>query len=162
MPAIVVPAIVEHDVRWCAIRPIRDCVRCEINETTPQRIERKSFRAQEFHCSCNLRAAEQTKGFASCWNRTASPQEALFPRFHSGVEETRTMLKKLMITTASLALLTSAAIAQAPDQPKQSPPAAATDKNQIVTEQKPDQLLASKLKGTNVIGSNDEKIGDVS
>jgi len=174
MPAIVVPAIVEHDVRWCAIRPIRDCVRCEINETTPQRIERKSFRAQEFHRSCNLRAAEQTRGFASCWNRTASPQEALFPRFHSGVEETRTMLKKLMITTASLALLTSAAIAQAPDQPKQSPPAAttdqpkqsppaaATDKNQIVTEQKPDQLLASKLKGTNVIGSGDEKVGDVS
>ena len=84
------------------------------------------------------------------------------------------MLKKLMITTASLALLTSAAIAQAPDQPKQSPPAAttdqpkqsppaaATDKNQVITEQKSDQLLASKLKGTNVIGSNDEKIGDVS
>ena len=88
------------------------------------------------------------------------------------------MLKKLMITTASLALLTSAAIAQAPEQPKQSPPAATTDqpkqsppaataeksaaKNQVITEQKPDQLLASKLKGTNVMGSTDEKIGDVS
>ena len=99
------------------------------------------------------------------------------------------MLKKLMITTASLALLTGAAIAQAPDQPKQSPPAATTDqpkqsppavtteqpksppaatvdksadKNQVITEQKPDQLLASKVKGTNVIGSNDEKVGDVS
>ena len=88
------------------------------------------------------------------------------------------MLKKLMITTASLALLTSAAIAQAPEQPKQSPPAATTDqpkqsppaatadksadKNQVITEQKPDQLLASKLKGTNVIGSGDEKVGDVS
>jgi hypothetical protein len=88
------------------------------------------------------------------------------------------MLKKLMITTASLALLSSAAIAQAPEQPKQSPPAATTDqpkqsppaataeksadKNQVITEQKPDQLLASKMKGTDVIGSNNEKIGDVS
>ena len=97
------------------------------------------------------------------------------------------MLKKLMITTASLALLTGAAIAQAPDQPKQSPPAATTDqpksppaateqpksppaatadksadKNQVITEQKPDQLLATKVKGSNVVGSNDEKIGDVS
>src|SRR5262249_50266132 len=110
--------------------------------------------------------------------------------FHSEMEETRSMLKKLMITTASLALLTSTAIAQAPEQPKQSPPAATTDqpkspppaatvdqpkqsppavatdksadKNQVITEQKPDQLLASKLKGTNVMGSNDEKIGDIS
>jgi sporulation protein YlmC with PRC-barrel domain len=100
------------------------------------------------------------------------------------------MLKKLLITTASLALLSGAAIAQAPDQPKQSPPAATTDqpkqlppaatvdqpkqsapavtadksadRNQVITEQKPDQLLASKVKGTNVMGSNDEKIGDVS
>jgi len=72
------------------------------------------------------------------------------------------MLKKLMITTASLALLTSAAIAQAPDQTQPAAPAATTSKAQVITEQKPDQLLASKLKGTNVIGSNDEKIGDVS
>jgi len=72
------------------------------------------------------------------------------------------MLKKLMITTASLALLTSAAIAQAPDQTQPAPPAATTSKAQVITEQKPDQLLASKLKGTNVIGSNNEKIGDVS
>jgi PRC-barrel domain protein len=99
------------------------------------------------------------------------------------------MLKKLMITTASLALLTSAAIGQAPEQPKQSPPAATTDqlkqsppavtteqpkqspaatadksadKNQVITEQKADQLLATKVKGTNVVGSNDEKVGDIS
>ena len=72
------------------------------------------------------------------------------------------MLKKLMITTASLALLTSAAIAQAPDQAQPTPPAASTTKAQPITEQKPDQLLASKLKGSNVIGSGDEKVGDVS
>src|SRR5262245_47373178 len=85
------------------------------------------------------------------------------------------MLKNLMITTASLALLTGAAIAQAPEQPKQSPPAATTEqpktsppaatpsaaKNQVITEQKPDQLLATKLKGTDVMGSDDQKIGDV-
>jgi sporulation protein YlmC with PRC-barrel domain len=71
------------------------------------------------------------------------------------------MLKKLMITTASLALLTSAAIAQAPDQTQPAPPAATTSKAQVITEQKPDQLLASKLKGTDVIGTNNEKIGDV-
>jgi sporulation protein YlmC with PRC-barrel domain len=71
------------------------------------------------------------------------------------------MLKKLMITTASLALLTSAAIAQAPDQTRPAPPAATTSKAQVITEQKPDQLLASKLKGTDVVGTNDEKIGDV-
>ena len=71
------------------------------------------------------------------------------------------MLKKLMITTASLALLTSAAIAQAPDQTQPAPPAATTSKAQVITEQKPDQFLASKLKGTDVIGTNNEKIGDV-
>jgi len=91
------------------------------------------------------------------------------------------MLKKLVITTASLALLTGAAVAQAPEQPKQSPPAATTEqpktsppaatpsaptpsaaKNQVITEQKPDQLLATKFKGTDVMGSDDQKIGDVS
>ena len=72
------------------------------------------------------------------------------------------MLKKLMITTASLALLTSAAVAQAPDQTQPAPTAATTAKAQVITEQKPDQLLASKFKGTNVMGSNNEKIGDVS
>jgi len=87
------------------------------------------------------------------------------------------MLKKLMITTASLALLTGAAIAQAPEPPKQAPPPAATEqpkqsppaatvdksaaKNQVITEQKPDQLLATKFKGTDVMGSDDQKIGDV-
>jgi sporulation protein YlmC with PRC-barrel domain len=71
------------------------------------------------------------------------------------------MLKKFMITTASLALLTSATIAQTPDQTQPAPPAATAAKGQVITEQKPDQLLASKLKGTDVIGSNNEKIGDV-
>ena len=33
---------------------------------------------------------------------------------------------------------------------------------QIVNSQKPDQWLASKFKGTDVIGADNEKIGDVS
>jgi sporulation protein YlmC with PRC-barrel domain len=71
------------------------------------------------------------------------------------------MLRKLMITTASLALLTSATMAQTPDQTQPAPSAATTSKAQVITEQKSDQLLASKLKGTDVIGTNNEKIGDV-
>ncbi len=31
----------------------------------------------------------------------------------------------------------------------------------MITEQKADQLLATKFRGTDVIGANDEKIGDV-
>jgi hypothetical protein len=138
---------------------------------------------RKFHRSGNLRARN--------WRNGREIRELLQhdrvkggadPQIHSGIEETRTMLKKLMITTASLALLTSAAIAQAPDQPQPSPPAAKSeqpappaakseqpslpaaksDKGQVITEQKSDQLLASKLKGANVMGSTDEKIGDVS
>jgi len=70
------------------------------------------------------------------------------------------MLRRLMMTTAAVALLAGPAIAQTPDQ-TQSPPSATSSKAQVITEQKPDQLLATKLKGTNVLGMNNEKIGDV-
>jgi len=92
-----------------------------------------------------------------------------------------------MITTAAVALLAGSAFAQAPaqqplptpptaQQPTSPPPAAmekdkapapmARDatlagKHQIVTEQKADQLLATKFRGTDVIGPNNEKIGNV-
>lgn len=97
------------------------------------------------------------------------------------------MLKKLMITSAAGALLATAAWAQAPNQPSQpaSPPAAtpssppaATPSTpsgstaaapsgtmgsaSFVSTQKPDQWLASKFKGTDVVGSDDQKVGDVS
>jgi PRC-barrel domain len=83
------------------------------------------------------------------------------------------MLKKLMMTTAALTLLTGSAFAQVSEQPKTQPspsasqpsPSASTanaGKAQFVTQQTADQMLASKLKGTDVIGNNDEKIGDVS
>lgn len=89
------------------------------------------------------------------------------------------MLKKLLITTAASGLMLSAAWAQAPapapdrpatppaasDRPA-TPPAASESKangaSAAITQQKPDQMLASKFKGTDVVGSDNQKIGDVS
>ncbi|MBX9773546.1 MAG: PRC-barrel domain-containing protein [Xanthobacteraceae bacterium] len=83
------------------------------------------------------------------------------------------MLKKLMMTTAAAALVVGSAVAQtpAPDAPKAPPavqktepmttPGAQTGSRQFVTQQSSDQWLATKFKGTDVIGSNNEKIGDV-
>ena len=97
------------------------------------------------------------------------------------------MLKKLLITTAASGLMLSGAWAQAPspDRPATPPaaaerpatppaasdrpatPPAASEKQDsgstaAVTQQKPDQWLASKFKGTDVVGSDNQKIGDVS
>ena len=82
------------------------------------------------------------------------------------------MLKRLMMTTAAAALVVGSAVAQAPapDTPKVPPaaqksepmaPGAQTGSRQFVTQQASDQWLATKFKGTDVIGSNNEKIGDV-
>jgi len=86
------------------------------------------------------------------------------------------MLKKLMISTALSAALVTAAFAQSPGSPgspgdisatkpeSSSPPAAKSEgagKMNFVSSQKPDQWLATKFKGTDVVGSNNEKIGDV-
>jgi hypothetical protein len=79
------------------------------------------------------------------------------------------MFTKFMITTATAALLAGSAFAQAPSQsPSQSSPSTSASSSsaqasgKFVTEQKPDQMLASKFKGTDVIGTANEKIGDVS
>jgi PRC-barrel domain len=81
------------------------------------------------------------------------------------------MLKRLMMTTAAAALVAGSALAQspAPETPKAPPmqksetmPApGATGSRQFITMQSADQWLATKFKGTDVIGSNNEKIGDV-
>ena len=80
------------------------------------------------------------------------------------------MLKRLMISTAAAALLVGSAIAQqSPPPMDKSPPAVQKDMpkadtagaRQFVTQQAQDQWLASKFKGTDVIGTNKEKIGDV-
>lgn len=88
------------------------------------------------------------------------------------------MSKKLLIGAAIGALMASTALAQAPSSPSSSsssPPAAApaspsaatpaqpsSDKADFVTSQKPDQWLATKFKGTEVLGTDNQKIGDVS
>ena len=83
------------------------------------------------------------------------------------------MTKKLMLGTALAALMLSGAFAQAPTDPNASPPAASkseattttTDQGssnaQVVASQKPDQWLASNFKGTDVVGSDNAKIGNV-
>src|SRR5260221_10714255 len=89
------------------------------------------------------------------------------------------MLKKLMIPTAIGGLMIGWAFA-ADDVKSRSPAPAAksTEMTQpsssintaspsassakFVTSQRQDQLLASKFKGTDVIGADDKKIGDVS
>jgi sporulation protein YlmC with PRC-barrel domain len=89
------------------------------------------------------------------------------------------MLNKLMITTAIGALMMGGAIAQTAPKPMDptaaTPPAAtaparpdvtatapAASTAQIINNQKSDQWLASSFKGTDVIGADNEKIGDVS
>lgn len=98
------------------------------------------------------------------------------------------MMKQLLMATAASGLMLSTALAQNPtppaNPPAASPPAAtkslestppaAAEKDmskpataasagqQIVTSQTPDQMLASKFSGTDVVGADDKKIGDVS
>lgn len=79
------------------------------------------------------------------------------------------MLKKMMVGAAIGALTLSAAMAQTPTAPagsSPSPPAASGTTSggqaQFIASQKPDQLLSSKFKGTDVVGADNQKIGDVS
>jgi len=94
------------------------------------------------------------------------------------------MLKKLALISAVSTFAVGTALAQAPSPPaaQPSPPAATetapkantapkadmkaatgtTGSAQFVSSQKPDQFLASKFKGTDVIGAENEKIGDIS
>ena len=93
------------------------------------------------------------------------------------------MLKKLMITTAMAALMIGGAAAEgvSPSPPAATPAPSATPAPAItpapaakstdmtapassakfINSQRQDQYLASKFKGTDVIGSDDKKIGDV-
>jgi hypothetical protein len=83
------------------------------------------------------------------------------------------MLKKLMFSTALSAVMVTAAWAQTSTPPGSSNPAPATPqisgkpsqasgKMNFVSSQKPDQWLATKFKGTDVLGADNQKIGDVS
>jgi|SRR5882724_9398374 len=78
-------------------------------------------------------------------------------------------MKKLVLLTALSGLLASSALAQtatAPGPNAPNPRAAAqplsTDGTQFIAAQTSDQWLASKFKGTDVLGPDDKKVGDVS
>jgi len=78
------------------------------------------------------------------------------------------MLKKFLMCTALSAAMATAAFAQAPSSnapSSSSSPAGqsqSSGKMNFVSAQKPDQWLATKFKGTDVMGSDNQKIGDVS
>jgi sporulation protein YlmC with PRC-barrel domain len=83
------------------------------------------------------------------------------------------MMKKLLMATAATGFALSTALAQTPpaSPPASSPPPAldasksaapAAVGQHIVTSQRPDQFLASKFNGTDVVGADDKKVGDVS
>jgi sporulation protein YlmC with PRC-barrel domain len=84
------------------------------------------------------------------------------------------MLKRLALISAVSGLTLATALAQAPttsETPSATQQAPKMDAKpettggtggaQFVAAQKPDQFLASKFKGTDVIGSENEKIGDI-
>jgi sporulation protein YlmC with PRC-barrel domain len=76
------------------------------------------------------------------------------------------MLKKLLISTAVSALMVSGAMAQSTIQEQRGPAAtapapAATKSDKFLAAQTADQWVFSKFKGTDVLGANDEHIGDV-
>jgi hypothetical protein len=89
------------------------------------------------------------------------------------------MLKKLLITTAVSGLMLSSAFAQSsmsPSTPNQASPSSSSMSSSssdtsakssaggmnVVAAQKPDEWLASKFKGTDVLGPDNQKVGDVS
>ena len=86
------------------------------------------------------------------------------------------MLKKIMAIAAVSGLALTSAMAQstapssttptaanpAPSSSTAATPSTSSSSAQFVTKQTADQHLASKFKGTDVIGANEEKIGDVS
>jgi sporulation protein YlmC with PRC-barrel domain len=81
------------------------------------------------------------------------------------------MLKQIMAVTAVSGLALTGALAQSTTSPSSSSTPSATSttsapsaagKADFVAKQSPDQHLASKFNGTNVIGTDDKKIGDIS
>ena len=82
------------------------------------------------------------------------------------------MFRKFVTATAISGLMVAPAMAQAtpPTGAPATPPAAQSGPNaaapdgprKFVTSQAPDQWLSSKFKGTDVLGTDDQKIGDVS
>lgn len=73
------------------------------------------------------------------------------------------MLKRFMLTTAVGALMIGGAMAQTTSPAPSPAPGASAQSGAApaVTQQKPDQYLASKFRGTDVVSTDNQKIGDV-
>jgi hypothetical protein len=76
-------------------------------------------------------------------------------------------MKKIATLAAVSALMMGTALAQTPSTPPAQPsatpaPTATSGSPQFIQSQTADQFLASKFKGTDVLGADDQKIGDVS
>jgi sporulation protein YlmC with PRC-barrel domain len=72
------------------------------------------------------------------------------------------MLKKLLFTTALSGLMLSSALAQSSSEPSASSGSTPSSSASTITAPGPDQMLVSSLRGVDVMGNNDEKIGDIS
>jgi hypothetical protein len=85
------------------------------------------------------------------------------------------MLKRFVLMSAVSAFAIGGALAQTSTPPSSTAPSAApsassdmkssemkTGDAKFIASQKPDQWLASKFKGTDVMGPEDQKVGDVS
>jgi hypothetical protein len=74
------------------------------------------------------------------------------------------MQTKIMALALATALLSTTAWAQTNQPAPSSPPAntaASAQSGQFLTQEKPGEWRASKLKGLDVYNSNNEKIGDI-
>jgi sporulation protein YlmC with PRC-barrel domain len=76
------------------------------------------------------------------------------------------MSRTSIVFAAISALTMSAAFAQAPERPGEEAPSSASEtaksgSSRIVDAQGKDHWLASKLKGTPVVGSDNQKVGEV-
>jgi sporulation protein YlmC with PRC-barrel domain len=77
------------------------------------------------------------------------------------------MLRKLALMSAVSVVALGGAFAQTTDRPATGSSSTAQTEMKsgdakFVAAQKPDQFLASKFKGTDVMGADDQKVGDVS
>jgi hypothetical protein len=74
------------------------------------------------------------------------------------------MLKKLLISTAVSGLMLSSALAQSSMSPASDAgmKSGSASGAAVISAQKADEWLASKFKGTDVLGPDNQKVGDVS
>jgi hypothetical protein len=76
------------------------------------------------------------------------------------------MIKAFIVIAAVGGLTMATALAQTPERPAAAPAGPPTDSarpgsSQIVETQGKDEWLASKLKGTTVLGPDNQKVGDI-